>query len=354
MTTASHIFSGLKILDLSSVLAGPSVASFFAELGAEVIKVESHQGDVTRTWFAKGEDLESTSAYYQSVNHHKKVITLDLNKDRKELNPIIADSDIVIHNFKFGDDEKFQLTEKDIRSVQPNIIIAAIKGFENDHQRVAYDVVLQAETGFMSINGEKDSPPLKMPVAFMDVMAAHQLKEGVLCALYHRLKTGNGSNLHCSLEMAGIASLMNQGSIYLKSKIVPKANGSLHPTICPYGEILTFMDGEKIVLAIGSQRQFNDLCVLLGLSDLPLDIRFKDNISRVNHRKELILILQKASEQIALSTIYNLLLEHKVPFGKIKTIDEVISTAKEIGALEIDRETQTSFIKSVAFELKTL
>jgi crotonobetainyl-CoA:carnitine CoA-transferase CaiB-like acyl-CoA transferase len=185
-------------------------------------------------------------------------------------------------------------------------------------------------------------------------MAAHQLKEGVLCALYHRLKTGKGSTLHCSLEMAGISSLMNQGSIYVKSKIVPKANGSLHPTICPYGEILTFMEGEKIVLAIGSQRQFNDLCVLLGLRDLPHDIRFMDNISRVNHRKELILILQQASEQITLSTIYHLLLEHKVPFGKIKNIDEVIAQANAIGAIEIDRMEHTPFIKSVAFDLKTL
>ncbi len=354
MTTATHLFNGLKILDLSSVLAGPSVASFFAEMGAEVLKVESLQGDVTRTWFAQGEDLGSTSAYYQSVNHHKKVITLDLLQDRKNLDELIALSDILIHNFKFGDDIKFQLSEPEIRAVNPHIIIASIKGFENDHQRVAYDVVLQAETGFMSINGEKNSDPLKMPVAFMDVLAAHQLKEGVLCALYHRLKTGKGSTLHCSLEMAGIASLMNQGSIYLKSKIVPKANGSLHPTICPYGEILTFRDGEKIVLAVGSQRQFIDLCAVLSVPELSNDPRFIDNISRVNHRLELQQILEKASMPMEWDKVHPLLLAKKVPFGKIKSIDEVIENAQEIGGIEVDRETKTPFIKSIAFELKAL
>lgn len=350
--STTQFFVGLKVIDLSTVLAGPSVGSFFAEMGAEVIKLESPQGDVTKTWFANGENKEELSAYYRAVNHNKVVAQIDLNSEREKLSEYLKDADVLLTNFKEGDDIKFQLTEAHIRSIQPNIIIAKIQGFEKDTQRVAYDVVLQAETGFMAINGEKDSNPLKMPVALMDVLAAHQLKEGILCALLHKATTGKGSTVSCSLEMAGMSSLMNQASIYLKSQIVPQSSGSLHPTICPYGEIIRFKDDVQIVLAIGSNRQFADLCLILGLPELAADVQFENNAVRVTNRMSLIKMLQQAADHLNSSNILPSLLQRNVPFGRIKTMDEVMEQAHKIGAIKNDTVTSTPYVKSVAFDIR--
>jgi crotonobetainyl-CoA:carnitine CoA-transferase CaiB-like acyl-CoA transferase len=322
----SSFFNGLRVLDLSSVLAGPSVASFFAELGAEVIKVESPQGDVTRTWFAKGENKDTLSAYYLSVNHDKKVMVVDLKNNRSALDAYLEKADIVIMNFKPGDDAKWQLTSAELRATYPQLIVARIKGFEEENERVAYDVVLQAETGFMSINGTPDSGPLKMPVAMMDVLAAHQLKEAILCALIHRLRTGEGASVCCSLEMAGITGLMNQAMTYVKSEIIPERIGSLHPNICPYGETLTFADGITVVLAVGSQLQFEKMVALLEIPEIASEVDFKDNASRVAHRKELASRLQAAAAQCAFSPMESQWIAAHIPYGRIKNIDEVMQS----------------------------
>lgn len=351
MSTA-HLFEGLKVIDLSTVLAGPSVASFFAEMGAEVIKVESPEGDVTRTWFAKDEDPLSLSAYYQSVNHNKKVITLDLKQGNDELLALIQGSDLIISNFKYGDAEKFDITDEKLKAINPGLIIAKIKGFERDHQRVAYDVVLQAETGFMAINGEKNAAPLKMPVALMDVLAAHQLKEGILCAMLQKAKTGKGCTVVCSLEMAGIASLMNQASLFLKNGIIPKAMGSLHPNICPYGEILHFKDGVQMVLAVGSQRQFKDLCSVMGMQEIANQSDFIDNASRVVNRVELLSLLQNQAAKMEGKKVLDLLHQHHVPVGEIKKMNEVMANAHRIGGINMDVQTQLPYVKSVAFTIE--
>ena len=178
----------LKVLELASVLAGPSVGMFFAELGAEVVKIESKKsgGDVTRSWKLPEESHKSTiSAYYSSVNWNKEVVFLDyLNgDDRNTLEKFISRSDIIIVNFKAGDAEKFNLTFESILQVNSKIIYASINGYGEGNTRSAFDVVLQAETGFLSMTGTESSGPVKMPVALIDLLAAHQLKEGILVAL---------------------------------------------------------------------------------------------------------------------------------------------------------------------------
>jgi crotonobetainyl-CoA:carnitine CoA-transferase CaiB-like acyl-CoA transferase len=320
------ILQGINVLDLSTVLAGPSVGTFLAELGAEVTKIESPQGDVTRTWFGVNEDQSTTSAYYLSVNANKNLLVMDLNTNRSELEELISKSDIVLLNFKSSDEVKFDLRPDDLLQRYPHLIIGKIKGFEHEEGRVAYDVAIQAETGYMSINGEKDSEPLKLPVAFMDVLAAHQLKEGLLCALLDKTKTGEGMLVECSLESAGIVSLMNQGSNFLKTGKVPIAAGSLHPNIAPYGEQIVFKDNTRIVLAIGSDKQFASLCSLLKCDAMANDQRFHNNISRVQNRKELLQILTKAAESISFPTIRESLIGHSVPFGEVKTIDRVMGS----------------------------
>ncbi|MEN9332908.1 MAG: hypothetical protein RLY35_88 [Bacteroidota bacterium] len=322
----SSILEGVQVLDLSTVLAGPSVGSFLAELGAEVIKIESPQGDVTRTWFSPSEDQSTTSAYYLSVNARKKVKVMDLKTERSALDNMLQQADIVLLNFKSSDEEKFDLVPKQILEKYPHLIIGKIKGFEDDEQRVAYDVAIQAETGHMSINGEKGAAPLKLPIAFMDVLAAHQLKEGILCALLNKTTTGKGMIVECSLESAGLVSLMNQGSLYLKTGNAPKASGSLHPNIAPYGEQLVFKDNVRIVLAIGSDKQFEGLCHILKSAELLLDERYTSNVLRVEFRNELLTSLQLASKNFAFHEIRQKMITKNIPFGQIKDLSEVMQS----------------------------
>jgi crotonobetainyl-CoA:carnitine CoA-transferase CaiB-like acyl-CoA transferase len=351
------IFKDLRVLDLSSVLAGPSVATFFAELGATVIKIENKKtgGDVTRTWRANGESKDTAvSAYWSSINYKKAVHLLDYSnpQERQYVYDLIPSQDVVIMNFKEGDDKKFGLDPASLFLMNSRLIIGEIYGFISNPGRVAYDVVLQAETGFMSINGEKNAAPLKMPVAMMDILAAHQLKEAILCALYEREKTGLGALVKCSLEKAGIASLANQASNYLMTGKVPVAQGSLHPNIAPYGEVMRCKDGGSIVLAIGSDRQFESLVKVMQLESLASDNRFQENTARVKNREELFILLSEAFSRCETSELMRIFESENIPAGKVKTLDEVLDSplGKSMTLEEIVENTITKRLSSVAFE----
>jgi crotonobetainyl-CoA:carnitine CoA-transferase CaiB-like acyl-CoA transferase len=180
------MLSDLKVLDLSTVLAGPSVGTFLAELGAKVIKIEHPQHkDVTRSWKLPVEDKEATvSAYFSSINYKKDYLSLDLTdeSDKRSFLEMVKEADVVLSNFKRSDYEKFGIEDEKLLTLNPQIIIGKINGYGNESDRVAYDLILQAESGFMSINGTEDSGPVKMPVAVIDVLAAHHLKEAILLA----------------------------------------------------------------------------------------------------------------------------------------------------------------------------
>ena len=197
------IFSNLKILELASVLAGPSVGQFFAELGAEVIKVESLKtgGDVTRTWKGAGEKTDDRSAYFCSCNWGKKSAALDLSQDEdlKTVKRIAQKSDMVIVSFKPGDAQKWGLDYPSLFRINPQIIYGQVTGYGYTDERVGYDAVIQAESGFMDLNGEENGPPLKMPVALIDILAAHQLKEGLLLALLNKERSSQGDFVEVSL-----------------------------------------------------------------------------------------------------------------------------------------------------------
>jgi len=235
------MFSKLIIVDTSTVLAGPSVGTFFAELGATVIKVENASSyDVTRTWKLPSEDKNSPiSAYFSSVNYGKKYIQLNLKNahDLKQFKELIKVADVLISNFKKGDVEKLGIQDAILRNCNPSLIIGKINGFGKDSDRVAYDLILQAETGFMSMNGTPESGPVKMPVALIDVLAAHHLKEGILLAMLKLKTTGKASTISVSLYDAAVSSLVNQASNYLMNNHIPERIGSLHPNISPYGEL---------------------------------------------------------------------------------------------------------------------
>lgn len=324
------ILNDVLVIDLSSVLAGPSVGSFFAELGAEVIKFENAitGGDVTRTWRLPEEPGDrKITAYYSSVNYGKHVEAVDLTSEETQLRlaALLNRADVLIQNFKPADLEKFKLEPDRLMAAYPALIHCHLTGFKSDPDRVAYDVVLQAETGFMSMNGTQTSGPVKMPVALVDVLAAHQMKSAVLLALYRRQQTGKGAYIHATLEEAALAALTNQASNHLMTGAVPQRMGSMHPNIAPYGDLFTTTDGASVVLAIGSDRQFALFCSLIGTPELSTDPRFTTNPARVKNRSALIDALQGPISQQAASELLSECHRLKIPAGRVNNLAEVFT-----------------------------
>lgn len=352
----NNILSNLKVIDASTVLAGPSVGTFFAELGATVIKVEHPvYGDVTRSWKLPSEDSTSTvSNYFSSVNYGKSYISLDLKseQDRAKFLELISDADILLSNFKKGDAEKFNLTDALLLQKNPSLIHGKINGFGEKSDRVAYDLILQAETGFMSMNGQQDGPPTKMPVALIDVLAAHHLKEALLLALYQREKTKKGISVSVSLYEAAVSSLMNQASNYLMSDAIPKRIGSLHPNIAPYGEIFKTKDDSDICFAIGSDKHFGLLCQYLGLNDLIENEEFVTNSNRVKNRTKLAHLIQEKVSNYSAVEILNHMERNNVPCGKIKNLKEVFEdhSAKNLILMEEIEGKTTKRVKAAIFK----
>lgn len=346
---------GMKVIDASTVLAGPSVGMYFAELGAEVIKVEhpKHR-DVTRSWKLPGESKEaSVSAYFSSINFGKKYLQLDLkyDKHRERFSRLLEDADILLMNFKRSDYEKFKLTDDQLTKEYPNLIIGKISGYGTDSDRVAYDLILQAESGFMSMNGQPDGPPTKMPVAFVDVLAAHHLKEAILLALYTREKSNSGAVINVSLYDAAVSSLVNQASNYLMAGHIPQRIGSKHPNIAPYGELFETMDGKTITFAIGSDAHFSKLCETLNVASLSEDVRFNSNQSRVENRLELFQLLNAEVSQWNSEDLLTKLQELNVPAGAVKNLEEVFSSerAQSLILEETIDGTQTRRVASAIF-----
>ncbi len=326
----NNIFKGKRVLELASVLAGPAVGNFFSELGADVIKVENKNGgDVTREWRPANETKNGPSAYYSSVNWNKDSVFLDFNdpQDHKRVLELIRESDILISNFKKGDDTKFGLSYEEVKKVNPSIIYGHISGFGSDSDRVAYDLILQAEAGFMSINGQPDGPPTKMPLALIDLLAAHQLKEGILCAMLAR-RVGEKQSflIEVNLYESAVASLINQATDWLMNGNLPQRIGSLHPNIAPYGEIFEMNDGRLVTLAIGNDRQFQKLCEVLDLHELTEDPRFTSNSKRVEHREELYRILKKSIKAYETEPFVETLHKQKIPAGEVKNIRQVFES----------------------------
>lgn len=328
----NEIFADLKVVELASVLAGPNVGQFFAELGAEVIKVENLKtgGDITRTWRGKSEGDEQISAYFSSVNWGKKSLAIDLQKpEGKEIvSELASRADIVIASYKPGDAEKLGVDYKSLAKNNRSLIYGQVTGYGRDNERVGYDALIQAESGFMDMNGEPDGLPLKMPVALVDILAAHHLKEGILLGLIKKEKTGAGDLVEVSLMQAAISSLTNQATNWLMAKHLPKRQGSAHPNIAPYGENYITKDKKRVILAIGSDRQFQDLCNILALSELGYDPHFSKNTLRVRNREALNKKLQERIADIEAVSFLNQCNQMKIPVGIIQNLQEVFEMAE--------------------------
>ncbi len=334
---SKEMFAGLRVLELASVLAGPSVGQFFAELGAEVIKVENPKtgGDVTRSWKGAGEITDDRSAYFCCCNWGKKSMALDLSQpaDLGELKKMVPATDVVIVSYKPGDAEKLGVSYQQLKAIHPKIIYGQITGYGSDDERVGYDAVVQAESGFMDLNGAKEGAPTKMPVALIDVLAGHQLKEGLLLALLHRERTQQGGLVEVSLIQAALSSLANQATNWLVANKLPTRQGSAHPNIAPYGDSFLTKDGKRLLLAIGSDRQFIDLVDMLGISnnlidlgDWALEIKFLKNQQRVNNRVALNELLEERIVTWELKELMIRLQKLKIPAGVIQNVQEALES----------------------------
>ncbi len=353
-----EIFKDLKIIELASVLAGPAVGMFFSELGADVTKIENKNagGDITRTWKLSKEDTDTPfSAYYCAVNYKKKVMMLNLREqqDRQKVYKMVSEADIVIANYKRSSALKLKMDYETLKSYNDKLIYANISGFGEDSSRVAFDVVLQAESGFMFMNGQPGSPPTKMPVALIDILAAHQLKEGILIALLQRYKNNSGAYVSVSLLEAAVSSLANQATNWLMSGHIPQQMGSMHPNIAPYGELFKTKDDKSIVLAIGSDTQFQKLCSFFNRRDLSDNLSYSTNKSRVQNRTELYEELRVSFESEFAENILTFCHHNFIPIGQVRNMQEVFlqEKAAEMILSENVEAFMTQRVSTLAFRI---
>jgi len=356
----NQFFTGLKVVEFASVLAGPAVGMFFAELGAEVIKIENKNtgGDITRGWKLPMEDPNSPiSAYWCSVNWGKKHLFLDLNhpEEQRQAVEIALAADVVISNFKPSAARRLGVDPDTLRAQNQRLIFAQLHAFADpEDESPAFDMVLQAEAGYLYMTGEPDRPPVRLPVAFVDTLAAHQLKEGILLALLHRERTGQGSLVQTSLLESALASLLNQAANYLMTGHVPQRMGTQHPNIAPYGDIFPCADGESVVLAVGTERQFGRLCQVLGLKNLVQHPDFQTNKLRVENRAALNKLLAEAIKKQTLADLMQQFKAEGVPAARIRSMPGVFEMpAAQAMILEekMADGTMTRRVKTVAFQL---
>ncbi|MDI3527538.1 MAG: hypothetical protein PWR03_1721 [Tenuifilum sp.] len=348
---------GIKVLELANVLAGPSVGVALAEMGATVIKVENihTNGDVTRTWKLPTEDQNTDiSGYFSCVNWGKKSLALDLSSPEglDVVYRLAKVCDIVLASYKPGDAEKLKVDYNTLKQHNKQIIYAQITGYGLKNKRAGYDAIIQAESGFTYMNGEPDGQPVKMPVALMDVLAGHQLKEAILLALLNRERLGEGTFIETSLIKSGVASLANQATNWLVGNKIPERMGSEHPNIVPYGKIFYSRDNKPIVIAVGNDKQFTLLCSILGKPELAKDERFATNFNRVKNRKECNDAIQSLISNFDRDWLLKEFEKNAVPAGGVYNMKEVFEIP-EVQELVMEGKTSSGMpikgLRTVAF-----
>jgi crotonobetainyl-CoA:carnitine CoA-transferase CaiB-like acyl-CoA transferase len=323
--------SGLLVADFSRILAGPYATMLLADLGAQVIKVESPAGDDTRTWMPPVRDGVAT--YYLGINRNKRSIALDL-KDPDDLaaaQELARRADVLIENFRPGGLARFGLDFDTVAAANEKIIYASISGFGSGAGAwmPGYDLMVQAISGLMSLTGDPDGPPYRAGISVFDVMAGMHAVIGVLAALHSRADTGKGQHIEVNLLSSALSGLVNHSSGYVAGGTVPFRMGNAHPSLFPY-EPLPTSDGELIVIA-GNDGQFRKLCQVLDLPELPDDPRFAHNQDRTANRAALRPILLERLRTRTKDEWFRQLLKAGVPCAPINTVDGGVALAQELG-----------------------
>ncbi|MEQ8665592.1 MAG: CaiB/BaiF CoA-transferase family protein [Rhodospirillales bacterium] len=328
---------GIKVIELARILAGPWIGQTLADLGAEVIKVESPDGDDTRGWgppfveAADGGDLGA--AYFHSCNRGKRSITVDfrIEEGQAAVRRLIADADVVIENFKVGGLAKYGLDYESLRAINQRLIYCSVTGFGQDGpyaHRAGYDFMIQGMGGIMDLTGEPDREPQKIGVAFADIFTGLYGVIGIQAALIERARSGKGQHIDMSLMDCMTAVLANQAQNYLVSGKAPKRLGNAHPNIVPY-QVFPASDGH-LIIAVGNRGQFEKLCHVLELDDLLADQRFTTNADRVDHRDELGPIIAAKTATFARDELLSKLEDQGVPAGPINTVEDVFNDPQVI------------------------
>lgn len=325
--------AGIRVLDLTRVLAGPWATQMLADLGAEVIKIESiGDGDDTRGWgppfIANAGGSRGDAAYFLSANRGKSSVCIDLKSagGQKLVRDLAAKSDVMIENFKVGGLKKFGLDYDGVKPLNPRLIYCSITGFGQDGpyaNRAGYDFMIQGMSGLMSVTGEPDGQPMKVGVAFCDVFAGLHAVIGIQAALLHRERTGQGQMIDLALLDSQVAVLANQALNYLVGGKTPGRLGNAHPNIVPYQTFET-ADG-FIIVAVGNDRQFTEYCRIIGIPDLADDERYKTNRGRVENRAALIPLLNAPMKARTTGQWVEAFEAAAVPCGPINTIDQMFA-----------------------------
>ncbi|GLU25344.1 CaiB/BaiF CoA-transferase family protein [Brucella sp. NBRC 12950] len=322
--------AGLKVIELARILAGPWVGQTLSDLGADVIKVESPEGDDTRTWgppFIEVEG-EKSAAYFHACNRGKQSIIADFRSDegRELVRKLVADADVVIENFKLGGLDKYGLDYESLKAINPRLIYCSITGFGHTGpyaERAGYDFMIQGMGGIMDLTGEPDGQPQKIGVAFADIFTGLYSVIAIQSALIMRERTGKGQHIDMALFDCMSAVLANQAMNYLASGVSPKRMGNAHPNIAPY-QTLPVSDG-YFIIACGNDGQFAKLTALLGIGEIARDSRFLTNASRVANRDALTAILEERTTQWLRDDLLAALAKAGVPAGPINTVEDVFA-----------------------------
>jgi crotonobetainyl-CoA:carnitine CoA-transferase CaiB-like acyl-CoA transferase len=357
-TSSPRSLDGLRVLDLSRILAGPTATQLLGDLGADVIKVERPgTGDDTRGWgppFVTDPDGNDgdLSAYFLSANRNKRSIAIDISTEEgcALIKRLAAISDVIVENYKPGDLSRRGIGYDDILKVKPDIVWCAISGFGQTGpyaERTGYDFLIQAMGGIMSITGEPDGSPLKVGVGIADVMCGMYATVGILAALRHRDRTGEGQYIDLSLYDTQLAWLINAATNHLVSGNVPGRIGNRHPNIAPYQTFRT-AEGE-IAIAVGNDQQFSRFCSAIGRPQMATDERFRRNRDRVLNVDPLDAAITEALLTDTAENWERRLVEAEVPAGQVATLDQALTNPQTLAremviALRSDNGSQVRLL----------
>ena len=331
MSPSHKPLDGLIVADFSRVLAGPYCSMLLADMGATVIKVESPQGDDTRTWMPPTKNGVAT--YYMSINRNKKSLVLDFSseEDRKVGLELIKRADIFIENFKTGGLKKFGFDFDSVATINPKLIYLSISGFGTAEGAwlPGYDLIVQAVSGLMSLTGDPNGPPFRAGISVFDVMAGLHGLIGVLTALHQRENTGRGQHVEVNLLSSAMSGLVNQTAAYAAAGEVPFRMGNAHPSLFPY-EALPTKDRD-LIIAAGNDKQFRALCKVLEIESVADDSRFTANSDRTANREQLRPLLLTRLAEWAADDLFIALNKVGVPCGPINTIGDGVELAEKLG-----------------------
>jgi crotonobetainyl-CoA:carnitine CoA-transferase CaiB-like acyl-CoA transferase len=322
--------AGLKVIELARILAGPWAGQTLSDLGADVIKVESPEGDDTRKWgppFVE-RDGDKTASYFHSCNRGKSSITVDFrtNEGQEKIRDLVKDADILIENFKVGGLAKYGLDYDSLSAINPRLIYCSITGFGQTGpyaHRAGYDYIIQGMSGLMSITGDPDGMPQRVGVAVTDIFTGVYATTAILSAVHMRHMTGQGQHIDMSLLDCAVSVMANQALNYLTTGTAPLRTGNYHPNLTPY-QVFPCRDGH-IIIATGNDAQYQRLCDVLGLPEMITDPRFVGNADRIKNREAMTDLLNGKTCLMSKSDLLAACEDRGIPAGPINTMDEVFS-----------------------------